>query len=49
MMTLYSIIHGPEIWLAITGLCGLAIAGVAVGCALYAFGKEDDDEHKDDL
>ena len=31
-MTLYSIIHGPEIWLGIVGLCGIAALGVIGVC-----------------
>ncbi|MCR5577229.1 MAG: hypothetical protein K6F56_09495 [Oscillospiraceae bacterium] len=48
-VTLYSILHGPEIWLAIAGLCLLAIAAGAVGCLVFALWKEEDDEHKNDL
>jgi hypothetical protein len=48
-VTLYGILHGPEIWLAIAGICVLAIAAGAVGCLVFALWKEDDDENKDNL
>ena len=54
-MTLYSIVHGPEIWLAIARtavLLGVFDLGVLAGMyisALMGANREDGDEHKDDL
>ena len=54
-MTIYSIIHGPEFWLAFA-IVGAALMifnlGMLAGMwlsALFGANREDDDEHKDDL
>ena len=54
-MTLYSIIHGPEVWLMIAQIAvGLGIfdLGLLVGmhlAAILAANGRDDDEHQDNL
>ena len=54
-MTLYSIVHGPEIWLAIAKtavMLGVFDLGVLAGMylsALMGANREDCDEHKNDL
>lgn len=35
-MTWYSILHGPEIWLAIAGLCGFGVVAGAIGFVIFA-------------
>lgn len=46
-MTLYSIIHGPEIWIAIAGLCTICIA-IVLGMWLGALLSANDFDDKDD-
>ena len=31
-ITLYSLIHGPEVWLGIVGACGVAALGIIGVC-----------------
>lgn len=44
-MTLYSIIHGPEVWLGIVGLCGVAAIGV-IGVCIVNSGRLREREEK---
>ncbi len=51
-MTLYSIIHGPEVWLMIAQIAiGLAIfnagilAGMYIAALMRANGREDNERH----
>ena len=57
-MTLYSIIHGPEVWLGIVGLCGVGMVAVIGVCVANSgrlrereeeMRREDKREHKNDL
>ena len=46
-MTWYSILHGPEIWLAIALIAGGLVLGTILGmwiAALLGANREDDDE-----
>ena len=49
-MTLYSIIHGPEFWLAVAKICGRlarfdagVLAGMWLSALLGANGRDDDE------
>lgn len=44
-MTLYSIIHGPEIWLGIVGACGIAAIGI-IGVCIANSGRLRENEEK---
>ena len=57
MPTLYSIVHGPEIWLGLVGLCGVGVLGI-IGVCVVNSGRlrereeemrRDKREHKNDL
>lgn len=56
MPTLYSIIHGPEIWLGVVGLCGVGMVAV-IGVCIVNSGRlrereermRGKHERKDDL
>ena len=44
-ITWHSIFHGPEVWLALAGLCGVGV--LAGGIGAFIFWKwEDNDEDK---
>lgn len=40
---LYCVAHGPEFWLAVAGIGGVAALSVAVG---YFIWREDDDDRR---
>lgn len=45
-MTWYSIIHGPEFWLGVAGLCGIAAVGVSVGSIIYVIKQKTDPKNQ---
>lgn len=42
-ITLYNLIHGPEIWLGIVGLCWISAVGVVAGSIIYFVKKDKSD------
>lgn len=43
-MTLYSLIHGPEIWLGVVGLCGVGMVAVIGVCGVNSSRLRDREE-----
>ena len=43
----YCVVHGPEIWIALAGLCSITI-GIVLGMWLAARLSANDDNDKDD-
>lgn len=42
-VTLYNLIHGPEVWLGIVGLCWISTIGIVIGSAIYFVKKDNSD------
>lgn len=42
-VTLYNLIHGPEVWLGIVGLCWISTISIVIGSAIYFVKKDNSD------
>ena len=42
-ITLYNLIHGPEVWLGVVGLCWISTIGIVIGSAIYFVKKDKSD------